>query len=129
MGSRQLIAWSLVSLGSIALEQGDAAAARSLCREGLEAAASHKPAMVIGIELLACLAVGEGEPVAAARLFGAVEAAGKQSEWDRTPRERAILDRALAATRAALGAEAFAAARAEGRAMSLEAAIQYALEG
>jgi tetratricopeptide (TPR) repeat protein len=128
LGSRRLIAASLVNLGYIALDQGDPAAARSLGREGLEAAASQSPAIVIGLELMACIAVAEGEPVAAARLLGAVEAAGEQPERDRTPREREIRDRALAAARAAAGDEAFAVAWAEGRAMALEVAIENALE-
>jgi hypothetical protein len=41
---------------------------------------------------------------------------------------RLIYERAVAAARAQLGEETFATAREEGRAMSLEEAIEYALQ-
>ena len=44
------------------------------------------------------------------------------------PVERRTFEPAVAAARASLGEEAFAAAWVEGRAMSLEQAIAYALE-
>jgi hypothetical protein len=44
------------------------------------------------------------------------------------PPDRPVVDRAVAATRRSLGEEAFAAAWAEGRAMTLEQALAYALD-
>jgi hypothetical protein len=43
-------------------------------------------------------------------------------------RERAGHDQAIASARAVLGEDAFAMARAEGQAMTLEQAVAYALE-
>jgi hypothetical protein len=66
---------------------------------------------------------------AAAMLFGAAEAIRDALGTPLPPVDRADHDRCLAAVRAALGEEAFAAASAEGRAMELEQAVAYALEG
>jgi hypothetical protein len=45
------------------------------------------------------------------------------------PAHRTEHERCVAAVRTALGEEAFASAWADGRAMALEDAVQYALEG
>ena len=46
----------------------------------------------------------------------------------RLPHRRAIIDAGLSCARSTLGDEAFAAAWAEGRAMTLEQAVAYALD-
>ena len=77
---------------------------------------------------LARLALAEGQPQRAARLFGAWEV---QQEIYKDPLDLADqedTDREQAQVRAALGETAFAVAWAEGRAMSLEEAVAYALE-
>jgi hypothetical protein len=77
------------------------------------------------------VALARGRPVRAARLVGAVAAvwtARGRSAWDIEPRSRRDRDRNLAAARARLDEAAFAAAWAEGQAMSLEEAIAEALQ-
>ncbi len=65
----------------------------------------------------------------AARLCGAADALHDLSRFSLSPAERVERDRALAAARAALGEEAFAAVYAEGQAMTMEQAVEYALDG
>jgi hypothetical protein len=62
-------------------------------------------------------------------LFGAAEALRVAIDAPRLPVERADYERWVAAVRAQLGAEAFAAEWAEGGAMTLEQAIASALAG
>jgi len=68
------------------------------------------------------------EPERAARLWGAAERLRQAIGCRPAPAARATYERALAASRAQLGEEAFAAAWAEGNAMSLEQAIEEALD-
>jgi hypothetical protein len=63
----------------------------------------------------------------AARLFGAAETLHAGIRFELSAAERAEHDQAIAAARAALVEEAFAAAWAEGQAMTIEQAIQLAL--
>jgi predicted ATPase/transcriptional regulator with XRE-family HTH domain len=72
-------------------------------------------------------ALGE-EAERAARLWGAAERLRSALGCRPAPAARATYERAVAAARAQLGEEAFAAVWAEGRAMTLEQAIAYALE-
>ena len=74
------------------------------------------------------LASAQRKPDKAARLGGAMEKQIPSIRLEMSPAERAEYDTAVAATRAALGEEAFAAAWAEGQAMTMEQAIEYALE-
>jgi tetratricopeptide (TPR) repeat protein len=71
------------------------------------------------------LARGWGEP--AARLLGAAEGIRQGMQYPVLEVDRPEYDRSIAAVRAALGDEAFAAAWAEGRAMSLDEAVTCAL--
>jgi hypothetical protein len=64
----------------------------------------------------------------AARLFGATESFYSLLRFLMSPLERRIHERDLAAARAALGEEAFSALRAEGQAMTIEQAVEYALQ-
>ncbi len=89
-----------------------------------------------GLEGLAWLAASEGmtrgQPVAgaerAARLFGAAEAPREAAGASVLPFYRADYERGVAAARAGLGEQSFAAAWERGRSMTLEEAVGYALE-
>jgi hypothetical protein len=76
------------------------------------------------------IALGEGELVRSARLFGAAEEMVKitGSRHDQ-PDEAAIIARNLSALRGLLDEQLFMAAWQEGMHMSAEEAIAYALEG
>jgi hypothetical protein len=81
------------------------------------------------LEVFAALIAVEGEPERAARLYGAAEALREVIGAPLPPNERPRYEREVAAARAQLDEERFRAAWAEGRAMSMEEAISYALEG
>ena len=61
-------------------------------------------------------------------MFGVSESFRESIGVSLTPSDRVDYDRALAATRTGLGEEAFAVVWAEGRAMSMKEAIDYALK-
>jgi len=63
----------------------------------------------------------------AARLLGAAEALRENTHLPMTPYERPEYDQHLAAIREHLDSDAFSVACAEGRRMTLEQAIAYAL--
>ena len=83
--------------------------------------------LALALERLACVSATEGRGAEGVRLFGAAaalrEAIGAVFSRD----ERDECERTIAAAREALGEEAFEAAWAEGRAMTMEEAIAYAL--
>ena len=79
------------------------------------------------LEGLAEAAWAQDQPRRAARLFGAAAALRDTIGFALFPTERVEQERTLAALRARLDTEAFAAALSEGRAMPLEEAIDYAL--
>jgi tetratricopeptide (TPR) repeat protein len=81
-----------------------------------------------GLEGVAAVAAGEGQAERAAHLLGAAEALFEALSAGLPPTQRVVHDRTAEAARAALGEEAFAAAWAAGRAMSLDEAVRVALE-
>ncbi len=76
---------------------------------------------------LAGVCGAHGEHDRAARLFGAAESLRENIGHHRSPQDQADYDRRVASTRSGLGEAAFTAAWAEGRAMTMEQAIEYAL--
>jgi hypothetical protein len=81
------------------------------------------------LEALATIAGAQGQPQRAACVYGVAEALRDAIGAPLEPSERARYDQSVAAVRAALGGDAFAAAWAAGRAMPLEQALAYASEG
>ena len=79
--------------------------------------------MAVCLEGLAGVAAAQGQPVGAARLFGAAAALRGAIGAPMEPARRAAYERHLAATRAQLTEEAFATAWAEGRALTPEQAV------
>lgn len=84
--------------------------------------------VVDGLEISALLALTVGQMDRAARLLGAADALRETIGQPLSPSERAGVDVDVATVRTALGDDAFTAAWAVGRAMSLEEVIAYALE-
>ncbi len=105
-------------LGKVAVLQGDDAAAQRLFQEAL--APGYRPLTLFGLEGLADVATRQGKPVWAARLLGAAQALHETRGTPLPPVWRADYERAVAAARAQLDEKTFAAAWAEGRAMTLE---------
>jgi predicted ATPase/class 3 adenylate cyclase len=126
-GSRGGLVYALDNLAWAALVRGDHERAKALHEETL-AVCRELGDKLIGSESLdglACAAAARGEAERSARLFGAAEALGYQQ----APAERALREPYLAAARAQLEEAAWECAWAEGRAMTFEEAISYALEG
>jgi predicted ATPase/DNA-binding CsgD family transcriptional regulator len=125
MGYLHGTAESLSALGKVLAAEGDYAAAQALDEESLALSGALDEKWVIA----ACL-VSLGEVVAAqqklawaAQLWGAAEALRDAIGVPIQPVERADYERSLSAARVHLGERAFAAAWAQGRAMTPEQAL------
>jgi len=114
----------LYSLGYLALLQGDLTQAAARYYEGFSLVLETGEKELMGWRMmgLAELAEAEGHFLRAAHLLGATDARLNVSR-ELNPFERANYDRILAAARAQLGEQAFAAAWAEGRAITPEQAF------
>jgi class 3 adenylate cyclase len=119
----------LWSLGLVAFDQHNFEEAHSQYKEGLRTAKELGNVWfgVFLVEAFAGLIAAEGQYVRAARLFGAAEAHRKITGLPLPLFHRSDYDRPVAIIRAGLKEEAFSATWAEGRAMTLEQAIEYAL--
>ncbi|MGC1377366.1 MAG: tetratricopeptide repeat protein [Anaerolineales bacterium] len=122
--------WVPVKLGYSALWQGDTGRAGRLFEESRQrfTEIDSTIGVIYTLEGFASLAVRRGRPAQSVRLYGWADAARETIDSRRPPVEQADVDRDLAAIHAQLDEAAFAAARAAGRAMSMEQAIAYALE-
>jgi predicted ATPase len=124
-----MVAISVLHLGIVALDQGDDARAGAYLAESLTRLREldDRWLVVHALEICAGLAVARGAGQRAARLFGADEALRETLGLGILRIWSDHYHRGVAAARALLGDAAFAAAWAEGRAMTLEQAIAYAL--
>jgi len=93
----------------------------------LERAIGSKPGIARSLAGLAGVAGARGQPQRAARLFGTVAALLETIGADLEPADRVDYHRNVVSARAMLNAEAFAAAWAAGRALTLEQAVIEAL--
>jgi tetratricopeptide (TPR) repeat protein len=114
----------------LALHQGEHARAEALLVESLvvSRAVGTWNQIAYGLAVMGGVAVAQGQPERAARLLGAAEAWFDAIGFGVGPTERAEHDGYIAAARAELGEEAFAAAWAAGRALTLEQAIAEAVD-
>jgi predicted ATPase/DNA-binding SARP family transcriptional activator/Tfp pilus assembly protein PilF len=129
LGDQQGIANTVGSMGMAAQRQGDSRRARELYLESL--ALSQEIGDRLGIasclEGLAWVAGACGQAARAARVFGAAASLREALGAPLPPADRADNERHVAAARDSLGEEPFAAAWAEGRAMSMAQAVADAL--
>ncbi len=111
------------------LGQGDIQRARALCEEGF--ALSPQPRVMNVIAFLlhasAALASSQGRPARSARLWGAAESLGKTIGAVLSPVELHVYDPYIGAARTRLDEAAWEAAWAEGKAMTIEESVGYAL--
>jgi tetratricopeptide (TPR) repeat protein len=123
---------ALCRLGHVARREAKPNEARAHYRESLQIVqgrASTDPARLFHILTgLAWVALAEEKPARAVRLLGMAEAVCPAERIKLPNHERADGKRVLASAHAALGAETFATAWSEGKAMPLEQAVAYALE-
>jgi predicted ATPase/DNA-binding CsgD family transcriptional regulator len=123
------LALALRNLGIGAFRLGDYERSATWLRESLAVLREPgNPLYMQNLELLAAAVSMQGEHGRAAWLFGAAEALREAVGAFVLPLYRAEYDRGVAATRAGLDEAAFSAAWAEGRAMTPEQAVEYALE-
>jgi hypothetical protein len=114
----------------MALLQNDLGRAADLYEESLAFArdTGMKPIILPDLEGCACVVGAHGEARRAARLWGAA----RSLEAEGIPRDTDFLaeaDERMPAVRSGMGEQAWEEALAEGRAMTLEEAVSYALEG
>lgn len=124
--------FALAALGEAQLELGNALLARTSFAEAL---AQARP-MHGTLTILKCFsglarvwAAEGGDAARSARLLGAAAAQAERLGMPHLPTDTAAVERATAAARATLGEPVFDAAFAQGRAMTLDQAAEYALEG
>jgi non-specific serine/threonine protein kinase len=119
----------MTDLGLIMLERGNDLRAETLFIEALEIhrKIGYVRMIISTIEGLAALAGKHQQPARAARLYGAVEVIGEQIGHPRQDSEQWQYARFVSLARDQLDEQAFGAAWAAGRAMSMDDAIRYAL--
>jgi non-specific serine/threonine protein kinase len=128
-GASELLIHALGAMGHLERDEGNYAQARAFYQESLllRRKLGHQLALAQSLEDLAALAGRERQWERAVRLLGAGEAfcetLGARPPVAFIP----AYERTVAEARATLGEAAFVAAWAEGRAMSLEQALAYAL--
>ncbi|MGD9147722.1 MAG: protein kinase, partial [Anaerolineae bacterium] len=121
---------TLGNLGSVAQHRGLPGKAGALFAETLALLweLGDKKYSAMYLDGMARSVAALGQPRAAARILGASEALLEAMGIVMHPVERSEIDRHVAAVREQLDGATFDAAWAEGRAMSLEQAVSYALE-
>jgi tetratricopeptide (TPR) repeat protein len=131
IGSQGGVAISLSYLGQIAYRQEDYPTAQALYAESIALAGEEGNMGLIPtfLERYAILLAKQRQEEQAARLWGAAESLREENGDPMLPVNRPDFEQCVAEARAALGEKTFAAAWAEGRAMTWKQAIEYALEG
>jgi len=128
-GNTWTSARSLGFRGHVAYAQGDYERMAAVSEESLTLSRDLQDTRGIGFALysLGLVAHARGDAERAARLFGAAEVARHAAGAPTLPLERATYESAVGGVRAELGEKGFASAWADGRAMTLDQAISYAL--
>jgi DNA-binding CsgD family transcriptional regulator len=126
------IVMCLLHIAFVTLARNDYERTAALLREGLQLSREleHKVFIQYCVTGLAGVAASKGFPVRAARLWGAAERLSEISGGHIVREGKSTIDyeRTLTAARSQMEEAAWTAAWAEGRAMSPERAIEYALE-
>jgi predicted ATPase/class 3 adenylate cyclase len=130
VGDRRMVGCTLHFVGWMAALRGDHAAALSRYMEALRICkqSGNRPSIPVFLIGMAGSLAALGRPASAACLLGAGDAIVTSLGHFLAPVERQCYEHGLAATRAALDEAAFAAAWEEGRAMTVDDAIAFALE-
>ena len=115
---------TLPGLGNVCLLRGDVDQAEALYREGLSVAERFGDTLRLAGALigLAAVAAARGQAELAARRIGAAEAQYEIAGTTPFRRDARVAEQASTAARHALGEDGFAAARAAGKALTVEGA-------
>jgi hypothetical protein len=119
----------LNNLGWAALLQGDLDRARTSHHERLTLCKELGDRMIASesLEGMACISAVDGEAERSAKLFGAAEALREAVGYQHLPEEDAWREPYIGAVRSQLDEASSEEAWAEGRAMSFEEAVSYAM--
>jgi tetratricopeptide (TPR) repeat protein len=130
LGDLQWIATTLHNLGRVVIQQGHPEQAMLLHKESLRMKhqLGEKPMLPDLFEALAEEFGAQNRPERAARLLGAAAVLREALHTRMYPVDQPDYERIIAMVRVQLDEAAFAAALSEGRSMTLEQAIEYALE-
>jgi non-specific serine/threonine protein kinase len=130
LGDERRRGTALYNLGQVALHQGDHAKAVALFQENIRIGQklANKWMIAHGLAALAGAAGSSADPARAARLSGAAEQLLASIGAQMDLADRVEYECHLAETRTQFDEKTFAAARAEGGAMTMEQAVAYALE-
>ena len=129
--TRPILNYAFGNLGWASQLQGDHERARTFFQESLMVCKELGDKMIASdsLEGMACLCAAEGEAERAARLFGASQALDEAVgavAFELTPEEDAWREPHRVTARSQLGEAAWGEVLAQGRAMGLEEAIEYA---
>ena len=129
-GLKEGVATCLVNLGNVVVLQGDSDAARSYYRESLLLfrELGQRGAVPPVLAGLAQVARQEQDLARSARLLAASSAVREALRAPLPPNDRDAFDSQVEDIRVSLGDDAFAAAWADGCAMTLDQAVTYAVE-
>jgi tetratricopeptide (TPR) repeat protein len=129
-GRRGGLEFAVDNLGWAALLGKDYERAKALHEESLVLCRELGDKLIASesLEGLACAAGGKGDAERAARLFGAAEALREAIGYLQTPRESTLRKPFLEAARAFIEDEAWQEAWREGRKMTFDESVSYALE-
>ena len=129
-GDRHAAAYSRRHLARLGLQRGEPERATELVKEGLPPLMElrDKRCTPAALEVMAYALGRREQPSDAARLFAAAQAIRDETGMPLMRTEQSTQERERAALEARLGREAFDAAWAEGRSMTLEQAVSYAVE-
>ena len=121
---------ALLALGQTLFAEGDIARAAALYREGLQLTreAPFLTFITMGLDGVAAVAATQGQPVRAARLWGAAEALREGTDEQRWHVFERTYDRALTAARSEVSPGDWATAWEAGRGLTPEQAVAEALE-
>jgi len=130
LGEKNMVAYALNSLAHVVYLQGDAHEAQRYYRESLVVSQEigEKRVIAYSLEGFAKVAARYGNAAQAAHLLGAAEVLRQAIGAPLSATERSELDQDVTVTRERLDAGNFAVAWKEGRAMTMEQAVEYALK-
>jgi tetratricopeptide (TPR) repeat protein len=129
LGDERGAAMELLNLAAVEKHLGNLSRAGDLLRESIPQmrTVGDDGLTVAGLVVMAGVLAEGTEPARGARLLGAVDALMEASEQVLDPDDQAEYKEAVASARAGLGDAEFEAARREGKTMSLESAVAFAL--
>jgi non-specific serine/threonine protein kinase len=121
-GNSRLLLYVLFTLAQAALFQSAVEQARAACQEALHLAQAqqHTYGLAASLGLIGGLAGLQGQPIQAARLFGAAQTLQERVQVPHPPAGRALLERMVLAIRTTLGAQSFLSHYSAGRVCPLE---------